>query len=465
MSVTPQPQELISTNPTHPDQILGKVTIASQADIQKAITATRAVQPVWRALGPAGRAAELRKLYSYIFANRTRFEELETREMGRPIMESRGTFDWGFAQFAWNLDHAEGVLAPTTTYEDEKSLHQTVYEPYGVVGSIAPWNFPFSNWIMGALQPLLAGNAVVYKPSEEVPLSAQAIADAWVQAGLPRDVFCIVHGGGEVGEMLARAFVDFIDFTGSFRTGQHIYKIAAERFVPVRLELGGSDAGIVFDDCDIDAILEPIFWAKFVNCGQICCGLKRLFVQRKAFPAVAEKLVAFVRAQKIGDPMNADTLIGPLVAKRQRDLLCEQVDDARAKGAKVLCGGATLPNTEGYYYKPTVLTDVVPAMRAYHEELFGPVLPLWSFDTEEEAVQLANATPYGLSAHVFTDDRQRFQRIASQLQAGSVSHNGLDYGHPANPFGGYKFSGIGRVCGAVGLRQSSQIKTVSQRKE
>jgi succinate-semialdehyde dehydrogenase / glutarate-semialdehyde dehydrogenase len=451
-----------STNPAT-FEILGHVEVSSPSDLKNAIAAARAAQPAWQALGVAGRVKELQKLYDVLDKNREEFAQLETNEMGKPISGSRGSIDWALKQFRWNLKNAEKSLAPETTYEDEKQIHQVHFEPYGVAGVITPWNFPLSNFVMGALQPLLAGNTIVYKLSEEVPLFGQAIDKAWKESQMPKGVFNQVYGAGDVGEQIARGEIDFLHFTGSSAVGRKLYKIAGEQFIPVTLELGGSDAGIVFEDADVDRMIEPIFWAKFINAGQICCGLKRLYVHKSRYQDLVTKLSKFISEQKFGDPSDEKTVIGPLVSERQRKLLAAQVDDAKAKGAEVLIGGKSGAG-KGAYYEPTLLGKVTEDMRAYSEELFGPVLPIAAFESEEEAVKLANNTEYGLSAYVYTKDADRFKRVASKLEAGSISHNGVDYSVPANPFGGYKGSGIGKTCGKIGLQHACRVKVVAQQK-
>ncbi len=452
-----------SRNPAN-FEVLGDVIASSAQDIKHANSKARAAQPAWQALGVAGRVKELQKLYDYFVQERKQLAELETKEMGHPIQGTLSSFDWALKQFKWNLDNAEASLAPETTFENAKELHQVHYEAYGVAGVITPWNFPMSNFVMGALQLLIAGNTVVYKISEEVPLFGRALDEAWHNAALPEGVFNQVYGAGEVGEMLARSDINVLHFTGSSATGKKLYVIAAEKFIPVILELGGSDAGIVFEDADIDKMIEPIFWAKFVNAGQICCGLKRLFVHESRFDELVEKLTKFVTEKKVGDPEDKGTTIGPLVSEKQQKLLVSQVEDAKEKGAKILTGGRVPSALNGAYYEPTLLTGITKTMRAYYEELFGPVLPITAFHNEEEAIKLANDTPYGLSAYVYTKDHKRFARVAEKLEAGSISHNGVDYSHPANPFGGYKGSGLGKTGGKIGLRQACRIKAVSTKK-
>jgi succinate-semialdehyde dehydrogenase / glutarate-semialdehyde dehydrogenase len=453
-------KKIDSINPAN-FEILGDIVTSTPEDINEATVAAMVAQPAWQALGVVRRVKELQKLYAHFSQKRELYAQLETKEMGRPIQGSRSSIDWALNQFRWNLEHAAAWLAPETSFEDERQVHQVHFEPYGVAGVITPWNFPLSNFVMGALQLLIAGNTVVYKLSEEVPLFGKALDEAWQAAGLPRGVFNQVYGAGDVGELLAHSDINVLHFTGSSSVGKKLYVIAAEKFIPITLELGGSDAGIVFEDADIDRMIEPIFWAKFINAGQICCGLKRLFVQESRFEELVQKLSDFVVQKKVGNPNDESTTIGPLVSEKQRELLISQVKDAREKGATVIIGGKTLGSSKGAFFEPTLLTGVKPEMRAYHEELFGPVLPVAPFHSEEEAIQLANDTPFGLSAYVYTKDRRRFERVAHKLEAGSISHNGVDYSHPANPFGGYKSSGLGKTCGKIGMRQACRIKVLS----
>ncbi|MEM8833414.1 MAG: aldehyde dehydrogenase family protein [Pseudomonadota bacterium] len=454
-------ETIVSYNPENLN-ILGEVEVSSIQNVHDAVQKAREAQQDWKALGVAGRVKLLRKLYDYLESNKDKFSLLETQEMGRPIDSSISSVDWGLERIKWNLDNAEEILAPETIFEDSDHLHQMFYEPYGVFGVITPWNFPLSNFVMGALQPLIAGNTVVYKSSEEVPLNGQALGEAFAESGIPEGVFSQVYGAGDVGEALARSDIDFIHFTGSSAVGKKLYAIAAEKFIPVTLELGGSDAGIVFEDAVLSPeILESIFWAKFVNCGQICCGLKRLLVHESRVEEVTEKLKELIASKKLGSTEEEGVVFGPLAAKRQQDLLVEQVEDAKAKGAEILMGGKVPEEfSSGAYYEPTLMTGVTPEMRIYEEEVFGPVLPIYFFKTEEEAIEETNRTIYGLSSYVFTEDRELLQRVASQIDAGEVNHN--DVGNYAgNPFGGYKSSGIGRTLGKAGFHHCCQIKMVS----
>ena len=252
-------ETIVSYNPENLN-ILGEVEVSSAQDIHDAVQRAREAQQDWKALGVEGRVKLLRKLYDYLENNKDKFSLLETQEMGRPIDSSISTVDWAISRMKWNLDNAEEILSAETLHEDDENIYQVHYEPYGVFGVITPWNFPLSNFVMGALQPLITGNTVVYKSSEEVPLNGQALGEAFAASGIPEGVFNQVYGAGDVGEVLATSDIDFIHFTGSSAVGKKLYAIAAEKFIPVTLELGGSDAGIVFEDAVLSPeILESIF--------------------------------------------------------------------------------------------------------------------------------------------------------------------------------------------------------------
>jgi succinate-semialdehyde dehydrogenase/glutarate-semialdehyde dehydrogenase len=271
-------------------------------------------------------------------------------------------------------------------------------------------------------------------------------------------------GDGKTGEDLVRQDVDMVLFTGSTHTGQRITQIAAERSIPVLTEMGGSAPGIVFEDADVPRTIDFLAMARFDNTGQYCDGLKRAIVHSSKYDEVLGALKNYAASTKIGDALSKDTKIGPLVAKRQLDKLEEQVADATAKGAKVEVGGKHPNGLEGAYYEVTVLTNITPDMRVWHEEVFGPVLPIVTFETEEEAIKLANDTEYGLGAYVFTEDIQRYRRVAKQIQAGNIAHNNAWYFSPTTPFGGYKNSGNGRSQGTVGFHEVCQIKVISEEK-
>jgi succinate-semialdehyde dehydrogenase/glutarate-semialdehyde dehydrogenase len=290
--------------------------------------------------------------------------------------------------------------------------------------------------------------------------------DLFNETGLPVGVLQYVVGAGDVGKMLVDSDIDLLWFTGSTAVGQELYKKCAGKFIKCLLELGGSSPAVVFADCDFEKAVETVYMARFFNCGQVCSAVKRLFVEKQIYDKFTAGLVEKIKKVKVGNPMD-NTDIGPLVSKKQLEILSDQVEDARRKGARVETGGKKPEGKQlenGNYYLPTILTGVTKAMRVYREEVFGPVLPVIAFSSEKEAVDLANDTPYGLTAEIFTADPQKAARVASQIQAGGISVN-MDVAYsPYCPIGGYKKSGIGREYGDEGFKELAQLKYICEAK-
>ncbi len=384
--------------------------------------------------------------------------------MGMPLTDSFSGFDGSLAYAEWYLENAERYLRPETTFENEHEIHRVHYEPIGVAAVILPWNFPFSNFVWGTLQSLLAGNTVVLKDSEECPLCGRLIEEV-MSRHLPKGVFNEVYGDGETGRQLVDSDINMIAFTGSTKTGTSLYEAAGKKFIKAVMELGGSAPGIVFDDADLGAALPCIGECRLLNAGQSCDALKRLIVHEDRFDELVGKLSSVFASKRIGVAEEKATELGPLVSKKQLEILIAQVKDATDKGAQVVTGGASLEKQlGGAFFQPTILTNVSPDMRVWKEEVFGPVLPVVRFKTEEEAIALANDTAYGLGAYVFTRDQKRAARVAESIETGMVSVNGANYVMPFNPFGGYKHSGFGRQHGKYGFAEVSQIKVVAIKK-
>ena len=456
-------QKLQSINPSN-YQVLGEVDISTTREVEDSVKLARSAQKEWADLGVAGRVALLKKVFEDFESQKAEFALLESREMGMPIKETFMDVDATLFYANWYFDNAEKYLNPETTFESETEIHQVFHEPLGVAAVIVPWNFPFANVVWGALQSLIAGNTIVLKHSEECPLSGKFIEDIFPRH-LPKGVFNEVYGAGEVGNILVNQDINMIAFTGSTKTGKHLYELAGKKFIKAVMELGGSAPGIVFEDADIDAAVGNVCANRLLNQGQCCDGLKRLIAHESVFDGAVKKIASVFSAKKIGNAEEATTEIGPLVAKRQLDLLVSQVEDAKAKGAKVLAGGHSLEGKlGGAFFEPTVLTGITKDMRVWNEEVFGPVLPLVSFKTEREATELANQTAYGLGAYVFTKDEERAKRASRAIQSGMVSINGINYVMPFNPFGGYKNSGFGREHGKYGFHEVTQIKVIAQNK-
>ena len=390
--------------------------------------------------------------------------QLTSKEMGMPITLSRADVDDSMHYFKWYLDNAEKYLSPEVVFEDEKMKHTVYREPIGVSANITPWNFPTSNFVWSVGESLIAGNTIVYKTSEETILSGKLIERIMNESGLLGGVFSEVYGDGEIGKILVNGDIDLICFTGSTNTGKYLYKVAADKFIKVFLELGGSAPGIIFEDVNIERVIDSFFGNRFLYCGQICDGLKRLIVHEKVIDEVVKSLVEKINKTKVGDALDETTEVGPLVSEKQLLILEEQVKDAVEKGAKVEVGGEKLELNGGFFYKPTILTNIIKDMRVWNEEVFGPVLPVVAFDTDEKAIRMANDTKYGLGGYVFTENKERAKKVALELKTGMVQTNNAGYLQPCSPFGGYKESGLGREHGKFGFYDLTQIKVIAEEK-
>lgn len=453
--------KFVSSNPAKNYTVIGSVDISTVAMIKKKVDEARKAKTFWKELGVERRTEILKPLFEKFFRRQKEIALLITREIGKPISESLSDLDWDKSYFRDFLEKGKEYLKDDITYKDKKSSHRVVYEPLGVAAVIVPWNFPFSNFFWGVIPNLIAGNTVVFKHSEECPLTGRLIEEIMNEIKLPGGVFSEVYGDGEVGEMLVREKIDLIWFTGSSAVGRHLYKIAGEKKIKAILEMGGSNPFIVFEDVDVYKIIEDLYLARFSNNGQVCDSLKRLIVHKKIFEEVVGKLKERVGKAIVRNPEDPKTQLGSLVAKRQLELLESQVEDAFKKGARIVIGGKRPKDLKGAYYLPTILTSIKRNMRVWQEEVFGPVLPIIAFTREEEAVELANDTAYGLGAKVYSKDKKRALRVAAKLEAGCVEINNGNHWLPCNPFGGYKDSGMGREHGKWGFQELCQVKVVS----
>jgi len=455
---------LISTNPANKYEEVGSAEITTKEQISVSVASAQAVFETWKELGCDGRRPYFKKFIEVFKPRINEIAELQSKEMGKPIEESKGEAESLVGWLENQLQIASEMLAPqiTDSFDDYEVL---VYrEPFGVVASIAPWNYPTFQMALAVFPQLIAGNTVVFKHSEECVLTSKLIASLFAEAGFPEGVFTTIYGSGEVGQMLLAEDVQLIHFTGSTRVGQEIYKIAAAKFIPAVLEMGGSSPGILFADADIDKACLSVFSERNANSGQVCSALKRLFVHVSIYDEVVNKLKQIAEQQVIGDPLKVGITMGPLAAERQVMELERQVQDARTKGATIVCGGIRPEGLEGAFYESTVLTNVTNEMAVMKEEVFGPVLPVIPFETEEEVIKMANDTEYGLSAFVYTSDLDKASRVALKLESGQVSINGKLFFSDNSPFGGYKKSGIGRGDGKIGYHYITQTKVVAKPK-
>ena len=454
-------KKLISTNPAKNYQVIGSVSISTPEEIKQKVEEANRVKTVWKELGVAKRIKMLGPLYNEFLKRKKEIALLTTKEIGTPIKSVLEDLDWDQNYFRWFLENGEKYLSDEITYKDDKQIHKIVYEPIGVTAVIVPWNFPWGNFLWGTIPNLIAGNAVVLKHSEECPLTGKLIEEIVKKVNLPKGVFAEIYGNGKVGEKLINQNIDLIWFTGSSKVGKILYEIAGKKYIKAILEMGGSNPAIIFEDVNINEIIDKLYVKRFGNCGQTCDALKRLLVHKSLFNEVVEKLKVMAEAKIVGNPEKPETQMGPLVAKRQLDLLEAQVEDAVKKGAKIITGGRRPKDLKGAYYLPTILIDVKKNMRVWNEEVFGPVLVVVPFKNEEEAIKLANDTSYGLGAQVYTKDRKRALRLSTKIEAGTIDINLASHWLACNPFGGYKESGMGREHGAYGFRELCQIKVVA----
>jgi len=444
--------------------VVGEVEISTKKDIQRAVSKAKKAFEGWRDTSVEERGSYVAKFAKEILKRKNELAKLATLEMGKPYSESLADFDFDQEYLKFYAQEGIKILQDESIEKTPNIIRRVIREPIGVVAVIIPWNFPFGNAVWGIMPNIVVGNTVVFKHSEYTPLCGQEIMNILNKIGLPDGVVNIVQGDGKVGAMLVDADVDLVWFTGSTRVGQEIYKRCAKKFIRCVLELGGSSPAIVFPDADLENALENIYTGRFYNCGQVCNAVKRLFVHKKIYREFVDKLVEKISKAKIGNPLDKVDF-GPLVSRKQLTLLKAQLKDAVYKGAKIEIGGSRPEDPalkQGNYYLPTILTNVNFDMRVLAEEVFGPVLPVVSFDNVDTAIKMANKTEYGLSAEIYTRNLDLAYEIAKKMQAGSVSINSSDYLTPSYPFGGYKKSGIGREGGKYGFHELTQIKYICE---
>ncbi|MGW2517087.1 aldehyde dehydrogenase family protein [Streptomyces sp. NPDC001617] len=444
--------------------VVTTVAEAGAADVDAAVHAAREAfdSGTWSGLSGRERGRILQRVADLIRENADDIARLESLDVGKPIslchavdvMNAANDYEH-FAALAHSLD---GSVRDTPM----NALAYVKREPLGVVAAITPFNFPLILAGSKIGPALAAGNTVVHKPADETPLSALYMARLFQKAGVPDGVINVVTGTGPVtGEALLRhRGIDKVAFTGSTAIGRHVASVAGEALKPVTMELGGNAAHIVFEDADLEKAVGAIIKAFVFNTGQFCMGGPRLLVSRPVYSTLLGILADAVPGVPLGDPRNPETVVGPMAGEKHLKKVEEYVDLARKEGGRIVCGGERLDLDGGYYYKPTVIADLSNDSRVVQEEIFGPVLTVQPFDTEDEAIELANSTPYGLASGVQTTNLARAHRIADRLQAGIVWINDWAMLDPAVPFGGVKDSGFGREYGSEGLAAYTKVKSV-----
>lgn len=446
-------------NPATLEEI-GRVPITPPAKVTEMATKARAAHPIWARMSHSDRAKYLLRAREYLLDNLDSFAKTITLDNGKPLIESLTAEIYPIADLIYYFAHnTEKILRekriPISIWRMMGRSSILKYQPYGVVGIIAPWNYPFSIPVGTAVMALMAGNCVLLKPSSATALVGQKIEEMFAAAGLPEHVFIHIPGTSVTGQSLLEAPVNKIFFTGSTYVGHQIMNVCSRRLTPCNLELGGKDPMIVLPDAKLEHAASAAAWGAFTNAGQCCASIERVYVHKDIADKFIDMVVAKTSKLKIGSGLEPDTDIGPLTTESQLATVEEHVEDARSKGANILTGGERPPHLKGYFYKPTILTDVDHSFACVHNETFGPLMPIMTFASEQQVVHLANDTPYGLSAYIWSEDKKRAGGLAEKLRCGTVAINECVYTHalPQTPWGGIRASGFGRTHGELGLKE------------
>jgi aldehyde dehydrogenase (NAD+) len=453
------------------DPATGKVfadfPAADANDVERAVSNSKqALRGEWRKMTPVMRGRVLNRAAALIRRDAERLAGIETLDSGKPLGESRGDVETAATYFEYYAGIADKLQGDTIPLGPDY-ISLTLHEPVGVTAHIIPWNFPLVTTARGVAPALAVGNTAVVKPATHTPLTAMALAYLLKEAGVPDGVYNVVTGrGSEIGDALTgHPDVAHVTFTGSVQTGIDVMKKAAERVTSVTLELGGKSPVVVLADADLDAAVEGTLKAIYLNAGQVCSAGSRLVIDRKVHAAMMEKLVVRTEALTIGHGLTAPQL-GPLISHDHRKLVAGYVDGARKRGIKVLTGGRNAQVVgceDGYFYAPTILDDVASQDTVIQEEIFGPVLCVQLVDSPEEAIAIANNTPFGLCAGIYTKDITRAFHFARDIEAGQVFINQYFAGGVPTPFGGTKLSGFGREKGLAALASYFQVKCITAR--
>jgi acyl-CoA reductase-like NAD-dependent aldehyde dehydrogenase len=442
-------------------EVFARCPAASRGQLDRAVSAARAAFPAWRDKSFAERATLVRKSSEMLRAKQNELAELLTREQGKPLSQAVAEIDRGTAQ----SDGLVGIEIPTEVLVDDNQNHiELRYRPLGVVGIITPWNAPISLALGPLVSALYTGNTVVLKPSPYTPLTTLKVAEL-LRDVFPPGVLNVLAGGDQLGAwMTEHPGVDKISFTGSVATGKKVLASAAATMKRVTLELGGNDAAIVLDDVDPKAIAKKVFFASFVNSGQVCMAIKRIYAHESIYDGLCAALVEEAKKAKVGNGLDPGTELGPLQNKMQYDKVVGLINDTKKAGAKILTGGE-IPPGPGYFLPPTLVTDIDESSRLVQEEQFGPIVPIMKFKDVEDALRRANNTRYGLSGSVWAKDVKRGAEIAARLEVGTAWVNQHRATSAFVPFGGAKESGLGRAYSSLGLKSYMEPEVVSVAKQ
>ena len=425
--------------------------------VARAFEKAKKAQPAWAETPLDERKAALGRFAATVRARQEALAATLTAEMGKPITQSRNELTALQGRLAFFLENVERAMADEVVHREGRWEETITQEPLGVVANISAWNYPYFVGSNVFVPALLTGNAVLYKPSEFATLTGLAITEAMHEAGVPPGVFAPVVGGGAAGRALLEQPLQAVFFTGSQKTGRAVAEAAARHLMRVQLELGGKDPVYVCDDVDVAAAAHATADGAFYNGGQSCCAVERIYVHERVYEPFVAAFLASVNGFVVGDPMDEQTYIGPVAREAHLAVLAEQVRDARDKGAQVRAGGKRMERP-GFYFEPTVLTDVTHAMAVMREETFGPVIGIQKVAGDDEALRHMADTEYGLTAGVYTPDGERARRILARLDAGTAYWNCCDRVSPRLPWSGRRHSGLGSTLGLLGLRAFLQPK-------
>lgn len=429
-------------------------------DLNEAVAAACAAQPAWAALGHAERSRILNKIADDVEANAEELARILSREQGKPLDGPNARFEVGGCS-VWTRSAADTELPPETVFDNGTTRSEIHYDPLGVVGAIGPWNWPMMITVWQIAPSLRMGNTVVVKPSEFTPLSVLSLVHVF-NRHLPAGVLTAVSGGREVGAAIAgHPDLDKIMFTGSTATGRRIVESSARNLARLTLELGGNDAGIVLPGADIPALAENIFWGAFLNTGQTCAALKRLYVHESLYEQTVHALATLAESTPMGIGLTAGNLLGPLQNEQQFEIVQRLVEDARRRGARIVTGGEPAPELGPLFYRATVVADIEDGSALVDSEQFGPVIPVIKYSDLDDAIRRANATEQGLGASVWGDDIELATAVAQRIHAGTVWINQHGTLNPMVPFGGVKASGYGQEFGVAGLRAVAAPKVIT----
>jgi succinate-semialdehyde dehydrogenase/glutarate-semialdehyde dehydrogenase len=448
---------LQSLNP-YTEELNAEFDVLTPQDVDREVGRAREAFSAWRGLAVSERSALVKNLATHLRGHKEQFAGTITREMGKPIRESRAEIE----KCAWLCDYyaesATALLEPECVRTDYRKAC-VVFQPLGIVLSIMPWNFPFWQPLRFAIPALCAGNVCVLKHASNVPLSALAIQDAFRQSGFPPGVFStLLIDAGTAMDLIGRDLVDAVSLTGSNTAGAQVGARAGEKIKKLVLELGGSDPFVVLSDADLEAAAVTAVKARMMNAGQSCIAAKRFIVMDTVVAQFTRRFIEEMRNLRIGDPMDERTDVGPVARKEFIGTLQDQVEEARGSGAEIV---QVDPRAEkGFFFPPTAVLQARPKMRVLTEEVFGPVAPIIAVSSDDEAIALANASEYGLGASLWTRDLRKAEALARRLDAGFVAVNDMVKSDPRLPFGGIKKSGVGRELSQYGLKEFTNIKTV-----